>query len=55
MTTDRTPTITINYNESCKRCGQPGATKSGYCLRCVRLMMVARLKDEAKQRRKKHD
>lgn len=29
------PTIVIDMNLRCKGCGRRGATRSGYCLRCV--------------------
>jgi hypothetical protein len=32
--------IDINLDETCKRCGQPGATPSGYCLRCISKMIA---------------
>ena len=30
-----TPTITVDENKRCRRCGKPGATDGGYCLRCI--------------------
>ena len=29
------PTIEINLDKKCKRCGEKGATKNGLCLECV--------------------
>lgn len=29
------PTITVNMDKKCKRCGKGGATDGGYCLKCV--------------------
>lgn len=30
-----TVTITIDMGKKCIRCGNGGATESGYCLRCI--------------------
>lgn len=29
------PTIHINMDAKCKRCGKGGATQGGYCLKCI--------------------
>lgn len=29
------PTITINLDKKCRRCGKPGATDGGLCLKCI--------------------
>ncbi len=34
-----TATLTIDLDKSCKRCGQRGATKAGYCLDCITKMV----------------
>lgn len=35
MTKYKIPTITINMDVKCIRCGKKGATPSGVCLKCI--------------------
>lgn len=32
---DNIPTITVNLDAKCRRCGKGGATQSGVCLACI--------------------
>jgi len=36
---DEIPTIHIDLEKKCKKCGKGGATKSGYCMACVAKMI----------------
>jgi len=42
------PTITIDMDKKCKKCGNPGALRSGYCLKCHAGFVLALLKQEKK-------
>jgi hypothetical protein len=35
MSKKETPTITIDTDKGCSRCGEPGATQNGLCLDCI--------------------
>jgi len=35
-----TPTIYINQDKPCVRCGKGGATQGGYCLKCIEKNLV---------------
>ncbi len=41
-----TPTITINMDKRCVKCGQKGRTDSGYCLKCAGDIIVDKIKNE---------
>ena len=49
------PTIEINLDKKCKRCGEKGATKNGLCLKCVTLALQRGEFDHILDKHKKDD
>lgn len=44
MSGSSTPTINIDMNKKCSKCGKPGATDSGLCLSCVSKRITTELR-----------
>jgi hypothetical protein len=38
-------TIEINMDKKCKKCGKPGATQCGLCMKCVSKEISKMIKD----------